>query len=60
MNQKAIRVQYLNPDPWVRLIGDTNETKVVLEGVNCTSLIDSGRTSIFHYRTTSSHPGIRD
>ena len=42
MNQKAIRVQYLNPDPWVRLIGDTNETKVVLEGVNCTSLIDSG------------------
>ena len=42
MNQKAIRVQYLNPDPWVRLIGDTNETKVVLEGVNCTSLVDSG------------------
>ena len=42
MNQKAIRVQYLNPDPWVRLIGDTNETKVVLEGINCNSLVDSG------------------
>ena len=42
MNQEAIRVQYLNPDPWVRLIGDTNETKVVLEGINCNSLVDSG------------------
>ena len=42
MNQKAIRIQYLNPDPWVRLIGDTNETKMVFEGVNCNSLVDSG------------------
>ena len=34
--------RYLNPDPLVRLIGETNETQVKLEGQNFTALIDSG------------------
>ena len=34
--------RYLNPDPLVRLIGETNETQVKLEGQNFTALIDLG------------------
>ena len=33
---------YLNPDPWVRLIGESNETQVKLEGQTFEALIDSG------------------
>ena len=60
MDQRAIHVQYLNPDPWVRLIGDTNETKVVLEGVNCTSLIDSGAQVSSITEQLAHTPGIRN
>ena len=34
--------QYHNPDPLVRLIGTPNESKVEVEGVPITALIDSG------------------
>ena len=33
---------YLNPDPLVRLIGESNETTVKIEGQKFNSLIDSG------------------
>ena len=34
--------QYHNPDPLVRLIGTPNESKVKIEGVPITAIIDSG------------------
>ena len=34
--------QYHNPDPLVRLIGTPNESRVEVEGVPITALIDSG------------------
>ena len=34
--------QYHNPDPLVRLIGTSNESPAIVEGVPITSLIDSG------------------
>ena len=34
--------QYHNPEPLVRLIGDTNETNVIVDGVSCKGLVDSG------------------
>ena len=33
--------EYLNPDPWVCLIGESNETHVKLEGQTFEALIDS-------------------
>ena len=34
--------QHCNTDPLVRLIGDTNETKIIVDGVSCKGLVDSG------------------
>ena len=34
--------EYHNPDPLVRLIGKTNETSAVVDGVPITCLVDSG------------------
>ena len=34
--------KYHNPDPLARLIGPTNETEVILEGVQMKMLIDTG------------------
>ena len=33
---------YYNPDPLVRLISKSNEMTVLVEGQNCTALLDSG------------------
>ena len=32
----------MNPDPWVRLVGERNESEIVVEGIKTTALIDSG------------------
>ena len=34
--------QYHNPDPPVRLIEDTNDPNIIIDGVNCKILVDSG------------------
>ena len=34
--------EYYNPDPILQIIGDINETPVHVDGVQCTTLIDSG------------------
>ena len=33
--------EYHNPDPLVRLIGDTNESNIKVDGVSCKGLVDS-------------------
>ena len=33
--------QYHNPDPLVRLIGDTNEINIIVGGVSCKGLVGS-------------------
>ena len=33
---------FLNPDPWVRLVGERNESEIIVEGIKTTALIDSG------------------
>ena len=39
---KQAKSQYYNPDPLFRLIGETNETEVTLNGTTLTALVDSG------------------
>ena len=34
--------QYYNPDPLARLIGKSNESMIIIDGKQCTALIDSG------------------
>ena len=34
--------KYHNPDPLAQLIGPTNETEIILEGVKMKALIDTG------------------
>ena len=34
--------QYYNPDPLARLIGKSNESTIIIDGKQCTALIDSG------------------
>ena len=34
--------QYYNPDPLARLIGKSNESTIIIDGKQCTTLIDSG------------------
>ena len=34
--------KYHKPDPIVRLIGDTNDTNIIADGVSCKGLVDSG------------------
>ena len=34
--------EYHNPDPLVRLIGETNKVPAIVEGIQVTSLVDSG------------------
>ena len=36
------REQYYNPDPLARLIGKSNESTIIIDGNQCTALIDSG------------------
>ena len=36
------RDQYYNPDPLARLIGKSNESTIIIDGKQCTALIDSG------------------
>ena len=38
----ALKELYHNPDPLVRLIGETNETNVIIENQEVKGLIDSG------------------
>ena len=33
---------FLNPDPWARLIGRANEEKIIVNGNAVTSLLDTG------------------
>ena len=43
MNTTILQLDlYLNPDPLVRLIGNSNETTVKIEGQKFNSLINSG------------------
>ena len=39
---KQDRSQYYNPDPLFRLIGEANETEIMLNGTTLKALIDSG------------------
>ena len=34
--------KFLNPDPWIRLIGRANEEKIVVNGKAVTALLDTG------------------
>ena len=34
--------KFLNPDPWVRLIGRANEEKITVTGNTVTALLDTG------------------
>ena len=36
------RDQYYNPDALARLIGKSNESTIIIDGKQCTALIDSG------------------
>ena len=36
------RDQYYNPDPLARLIGKSNKSTIIIDGKQCTALIDSG------------------
>ena len=40
--QLSERDQYMNPDPLVHLIGETNEVPVCIDSMQCKALIDSG------------------
>ena len=44
MTLKALRQRnlYHNPDPLGRLVGETNESKVIVEGQETRALLDSG------------------
>ena len=37
-----ISSKFLNPDPWTRLIGRTNEEKITVNGKTVTALLDTG------------------
>ena len=39
---KQAKSHYYNPDPWFRLIGEANETDVILNGTTLKALVDSG------------------
>ena len=41
-NASLLTHEYLNPDPWVHLKGESNETQVKVEGQTFKALIDSG------------------
>ena len=43
-SSKVIRedMEYHNPDPLVRLIGDASETNIIVHGVTYRGLVDSG------------------
>ena len=41
--------QYHNPDPLVRLTGDTNKTNAIIDGVSCKGLVDKGGSNIHNY-----------
>ena len=34
--------QYHKPDPLIRKIGDTNEKNIIVDGISCKGLVDSG------------------
>ena len=34
--------QFLNPDPWARLIGRANEERITVNGNTVTTLLDTG------------------
>ena len=42
MDKVALRDLYHNPDPLFRLIGESNETKIIVENNKIKALIDTG------------------
>ena len=42
MASKDTHSKFLNPNPWTRLIGRTNEEKIIVNGNTVTALLDTG------------------
>ena len=42
MTDSGTQDQYYNPNPLARLIGKYNESTIIIDGKQCTALIDSG------------------
>ena len=56
--QISDRDQYSNPDPLVHLIGETNEAQILVDGVECTALIDSGAQVSTVILSSAKHLGL--
>ena len=51
---------YLNPDAWSRLIGKSNTAPVLINGIECKALLDTGAQISFIHKNICQEQGFKD